>query len=450
MFKGLESPIVSTMASRDGRRFLAGANNGIVWLGELDGDRRIWPLRGHSSDAVIWDVAFTADGRHAVSSGADGHLIYWDLDTRRERNRTRVNGCQVRAFEVMPDGRQVVFATQFLPGEPGDGGIIGFWDVTSAVYRPGPRGAAHLGLDLLPDGRIVTSDIDGLARLWRPDPAVARARKLVEAAKPAEAVAEYARAVAGRPSDARLLIERGRLLAELGRSSEADADFSAAAALAPGNAQLFLDAGWWIAGPYPPDLEVPPALTSGPAPDPSEPPPPAPDGPRLWRRAPIGIAGTVNLRRDFRSDHVGADALAIVYAASRHEVVLLTGSDDGMRLWLNGRPVDEIPHFTDLAAHALIATLQPGRNTIQARVINDKGPYHFDVRFSEAPVDYYRAFVATKQWDRGRGPQAGPRPRPERWRPANPCDRGGGLRQVGPLEGGHPGLRKGRRVGSSE
>ncbi len=106
----------------------------------MDGGRAIRPLKGHSEGAVVWDLAFTGDGRHAVSSGADGHLIYWDLDAGRERNRTRVEGCQVRAFELTPDGRHVVFGTQFSPDEPGERGMIGFWDVTSAAYRPGPPG----------------------------------------------------------------------------------------------------------------------------------------------------------------------------------------------------------------------------------------------------------------------------------------------------------------------
>ena len=52
------------------------------------------------------------------------------------------------------------------------------------------------------------------------------------------------------------------------------------------------------------------------------------------------------------------------------------------------------------AAHAVIATLLPGRNTILATVVNAKGPYHFNARLSNAPGDFYRAFLATKQWDR--------------------------------------------------
>ena len=78
--------------------------------------------------------------------------------------------------------------------------------------------------------------------------------------------------MAVRPKDARLLIERGRLLAELRRDSEADLDFSHAAQLAPDNPQLFLNAGWWVAGPYPPDLKTPAPIESDPAPDPSSAP----------------------------------------------------------------------------------------------------------------------------------------------------------------------------------
>ena len=140
-------------------------------------------------------------------------------------------------------------------------------------------------------------------------------------------------------------------------------------------------------------------LASGPAPDPSEPPPPAPDGPRRWQRAPIERAGCVNLGRLFPEDHIGAYAMAIVYAASRQDVVMLTGADDQAHFWLNGRPVDEIPKVTSGDAHAVIVTLQPGRNTILAKVVNDVSDYLVYLRFSDAPGDFYRAYLAAKQWD---------------------------------------------------
>ncbi len=60
-----------------------------------------------------------------------------------------------------------------------------------------------------------------------PEHAISQARSLAGSGKRTDAVVEYGKALAKRPQDAGLLIERGRLLAELGRASEADADFAA-------------------------------------------------------------------------------------------------------------------------------------------------------------------------------------------------------------------------------
>ena len=64
-------------------------------------------------------------------------------------------------------------------------------------------------------------------------------------------------------------IHRGRWYAEHGEHKKADADFAKAATLTPNELNKFLEAGWWVAGPYPADLDevYPPELN----PDPSKP-----------------------------------------------------------------------------------------------------------------------------------------------------------------------------------
>ena len=247
--------------SPDGRRFLAGDQAGGLWPGELNGNAPLVSLTEHR-ESKTWhmnDVAFAADGHHAVSESFDSFLTYWDLDSKTALRRQQLADYQIRAIAFDLDGRHVIFAGQYGAREPSSEGIIGVWDVTSNdPPRLGPRHAAHLGLALLPGGAVATADIDGIARIWQGLPALAHARELAAAGKRSEALAEYGGAVAARASDAPLLIERGRLLAELGRASEADADFARAAELAPDNPQLFLNAGWWVAGPYPylPPLDV--------------------------------------------------------------------------------------------------------------------------------------------------------------------------------------------------
>ena len=117
-------------------------------------------------------------------------------------------------------------------------------------------------------GGIATADDGGVARIWEPSAAIAQARELRKAGKRSDALLQYDKALAARPDDARLLIERGRLLAHLGQDARADADFQAAARLAPDNPQLFVDAGWWVAGPYPTSFDPGGSARDIPCPEP--------------------------------------------------------------------------------------------------------------------------------------------------------------------------------------
>jgi tetratricopeptide (TPR) repeat protein len=328
--------------------------------------------------------------------------------------------CQIRDIAIQADGHRVVFATQFGVKEPTPNGAIGVWDVaSSAPPQLGHHGPAHTGLALLPDGAIATSDTDGIARIWRPLPALAAARSVVAAAmkmeegakssaamaraataKKREALPEYGKVLAERPDDAALLIERGRLLAEIGEASLADADFTRAAQLAPDNPQLFLNGGWWVAGAYPPDLKIGDPIESERAPDPSKPPPPSAGAPRRWQSVPIEMLGRIDLGKVYHSDNVAAYALSFVYASARKDVILLIATDDAARVWLNGRLVLESPGYTALPdGHAVLGTLQSGRNTLLAKVANRAGPHSLQLRISESPAAFSRAFAQAKKWD---------------------------------------------------
>ncbi len=228
-------------------------------------------------------------------------------------------------------------------------------------------------------------------------PALESARDLAGRGQVEQAIAEFDKATAARPDDARLSIERGRFLAGLGRETEADADFKRAALRAPQSPQLFLDAGWWVAGPYAPDFANP-ALENDPSPDPSKPPPPAGDEPRHWRTVPTHHWGRVELDKVFHAENIAAYALAIVYSTTRQDVVLLAGADDSARIWHNGKLVLDSPRATEPGHYFVAATLEPGRNLFFAKVVNGPLYYTLHLRFSAQPADFARAFAHLKKW----------------------------------------------------
>ncbi len=386
--------------SPDGRRVLAGGDDGVVRLGNLRTNDPLVPLPGAPSFA--YSVAFAPDGKHAASSGR-GQLTYWDLETKK--------GVKVPLYPeagpwlaFTPDGRRIYFCTHFK-GEDGgayDDGVIGYWD-TDGRNPPHilTRGHGRLCLALLPDGGLVTAELGGIARIWRPSRSLERARKLDADGEHADALAEYSRILADRPNDARLLIERGRMLHELGRSSEANADFAQAARLAPDNPQIFLDtAGWWIAGTYPPDLDFPASFQGDQLIDPSKPAPPAGNEPRMWARAAIGMQGKVDLGAAYHAEDAAAYALAVVHSATAREVALLCGVDDRMAYYFNGAHIlsdMDTPGPFPRGIYRL--NLRAGRNTILVKAINGKGDHGFNMMISQAPADFARLNVLAKRWD---------------------------------------------------
>ncbi len=240
-FDGAGAPFLSATFSPDGRRFLAGDRIAGVWLGDLGGSRSMQSLTGKRDKITwhLWGIAFAGDSRHAVSDTFDSFLTYWDLDAKSAIRQQRPGDYQVRDIVIGADGRHVFVALQRGVQRPTTEGAIGFWDVaTDDPLRLGARGPAHAGIALLPDGGIATADMAGFARIWRPLPALRAARSLAAAGKKREALIEYGKALAERPDDPALLIERGRLLAELGNALAlgeglaADADFTHAAQLA--------------------------------------------------------------------------------------------------------------------------------------------------------------------------------------------------------------------------
>ncbi len=274
-YEGVAAPIISAAISPDGRRIVAGCSTGVVHFGETNSRARLKSVTAH--DITVWDVCISADSRHAASAGRDGTVIYWDLPSQRELRQTKLANFQVRCIAFEPDGKHLVFGGQNRES-PQENGAIGHWDVTSespptvVTHR-----FAHLGLVTLKGGGFATSDDRGLVRIWERSTPIARARELKQAGNIPAALIEFDKAVAARPGDARLLIERGRLLTSLGHDNQAGADFEQAARLAPDNFEPFVDAGWWVASPYAAGLEPRPEFESSRAP--AHPPRPRPRAP---------------------------------------------------------------------------------------------------------------------------------------------------------------------------
>ncbi len=214
--EGQSAALWSLAIAADGKRVLTGGYDGIIRFGDLKSSTWLVPLEQQSG--WVFGVAFAPDNEHAVSS-CIGQLILWDLGAKRLVRQKNLDNRQLAAI-TLADRHRLVFCSHFKREDNGvsNDGRIGTWDFESddppQIIHRGPPG--HLSLALLPEGGIVTGDVDGFARIWEPSGSIERARVLVKAGYLANAVTEYGKAIAQRPGDVRLLIERGRLFAELG------------------------------------------------------------------------------------------------------------------------------------------------------------------------------------------------------------------------------------------
>jgi tetratricopeptide (TPR) repeat protein len=200
---------------------------------------------------------------------------------------------------------------------------------------------------------------------------------------------------------------RGRLLARLGQWDRAAADFDRAAKLQVKNAPRWIQAGWWVVGPYPDDLRA--AFPPEKDPDPNRAVATSIDQANgqanelHWQSAHTEKDGRLDLGAMFNAaEFISAYALTRVYSMSDQDVVLLVGSDDEVRVWLNGALVHEYPHRRGAAPKQdyVPVRLKTGWNTVLAKVVNGVGWHALYLDISDDPGDRGRAYGVKGQWDK--------------------------------------------------
>ncbi len=138
----------------DGRVALSGGADGRLLVWDLTSGEVTRALVGHA--APIVGVALDPDGAHAVSADADGVLCGWDNSTGAMRFRHLLDAPVVALAGFTAEGSFVVASEFFCELWAGDGYVVDGFQLDG-------RGslAAISG-----DGRWVLSDADGALSLW--------------------------------------------------------------------------------------------------------------------------------------------------------------------------------------------------------------------------------------------------------------------------------------------
>jgi putative membrane-bound dehydrogenase-like protein len=139
---------------------------------------------------------------------------------------------------------------------------------------------------------------------------------------------------------------------------------------------------FWVVGPFGDDLRAvyppeeqpnPDAVYSG----------AKADEKLKWQRYAVEPSGHLNLWTIFQRDHISAYALTYVFSPQVQKVDLLVGSDDFVRVWIDGELVHE--HTTVRTARPdedrVSVTLKEGWNRVLAKVVNDHGGHGLFLRF---------------------------------------------------------------------
>ncbi len=147
--------------SPDGKRLVAGANDGRTRVWSIPDGRLELTLVGHR--AAVTSARFDPDGTRIVTASADHDARTWDASTGRPLRVLRAHRGPVADAEFSPDGRWITTAGPSTAGlwDARTGELLFFLRghtarLTSAAFDPASR-------------RIVTASEDGTVRTYRCD-----------------------------------------------------------------------------------------------------------------------------------------------------------------------------------------------------------------------------------------------------------------------------------------
>jgi WD40 repeat protein len=143
----------------DGRRAVSASHDKTLRLWDLESDRPLRTLEGHTE--WVKAVAVTPDGRRAVSASWDRTLRLWDLESGQTICTLEGHTDAVYAVAMMPDGRRAVSASHDK--------TLRLWDLGSGKEIAAFTGESCINsCAVAPDGQtIIAGESSGQSHFLR-------------------------------------------------------------------------------------------------------------------------------------------------------------------------------------------------------------------------------------------------------------------------------------------
>jgi hypothetical protein len=158
-FGGHGAAVLSLAFSPDGKLALSGCDDGIIRLWEVTSGKGLRRFEGHKQ--AVHGLAFSADGRQFLSCGQDRTVRLWDVATGKELGRLAGHTDVVRCVAFSPDGRRA------LSG--GADRTIRLWDVSTGkeIRTVTPKAGTIHAVAFSGDRRLALSACEDKAvSLW--------------------------------------------------------------------------------------------------------------------------------------------------------------------------------------------------------------------------------------------------------------------------------------------
>lgn len=99
-----QQTVMCASANVDGTHAVISGHDGMVSYWDICEGKRITTLRGHSEGSLVWGVAITPDGRFAVSGSDDKTVKVWDLEAGTCLGTLEGHRNSVMSVAISPDG----------------------------------------------------------------------------------------------------------------------------------------------------------------------------------------------------------------------------------------------------------------------------------------------------------------------------------------------------------